>query len=251
MNFRLHVHGTVDSTNERAFEAIASGTALHGDVHVAEEQTAGRGRRGASWVSAAGEGLYASVILLPPAPPLHPAALTMAAGLAVQRAVRSLGADRAELKWPNDVVVAGAKLSGILVETRGLDPLRPHYVIGIGVNVGQTSFPTPLTEVRAVTSLAMLGVHAEVHAVRDAVLVELAQSVELALQRSELLASAFLDATGLRGRAVEVEMPDARIQGTWTGVTLARGLEVTRTDGTRVELALEHVRQVRAAQERA
>ncbi|HVS19810.1 MAG TPA: biotin--[acetyl-CoA-carboxylase] ligase, partial [Planctomycetota bacterium] len=117
----LH-HEIVDSTNERAFAALAAGTALHGDVHVARGQTAGRGRRGARWVSSAGEGLFASLVLLP-APPAPPApAITMFAGLALLDALHELGLVRARLKWPNDVVVGDAKLGGCLVESRGFQP---------------------------------------------------------------------------------------------------------------------------------
>ena len=101
MQFRLHRHGAVDSTNERAFAAIQSGSALHGDVHVASGQTLGRGRLGRTWVSPEREGLYLSVILLPGPPPIEPAALTMASGLAVLDAVRALGLLGARLDWPN------------------------------------------------------------------------------------------------------------------------------------------------------
>ncbi|NOT31225.1 MAG: biotin--[acetyl-CoA-carboxylase] ligase, partial [Planctomycetes bacterium] len=161
MSSRLFQHGIVDSTNERALAAIASGEARDGDVHVAEGQSAGRGRLGRSWSSPAGEGLYLSLLLLPRAAP-NPAALTMAAGLGVLEGVRALGAEAARLKWPNDVLASDergtdAKLAGILVETRGLDPLRPHAVVGVGLNVLQRAFPAELVRERAVTSLALLG----------------------------------------------------------------------------------------------
>ena len=68
VTFRVIEHGTVDSTSERAFAALACGEARHGDVHVATAQTAGRGRRGASWSSAKDAGLYMSVVWLPPPP---------------------------------------------------------------------------------------------------------------------------------------------------------------------------------------
>jgi BirA family biotin operon repressor/biotin-[acetyl-CoA-carboxylase] ligase len=244
VNFRRFDHGAVDSTSERAFAAIADGSARHGDVHVAREQLAGRGRRGASWHSAAGEGLYMSIVLLPPPPPLHAAALTMAGGLAVYDVVRELGVERAALKWPNDVVVAGAKLAGVLVETRGLDVERPHYVVGIGVNVRQSSFPRELIAQRAVTSLALEGCDVALEFVRDSVLRELARRLADVREPALELTRDFLHATGLRDRQVRAELAGREIAGRARDLTLAGGLSIERADGTRAALPLEHVRQV-------
>ena len=95
----------------------------------AEEQTAGRGRRGRRWHSAPGAGITFSLGRRIHRPVRELAALSLVAGVAATRALRSLGAHQAALKWPNDLVVDGAKLGGILVETRG-----NHAVIGIGLN---------------------------------------------------------------------------------------------------------------------
>jgi BirA family biotin operon repressor/biotin-[acetyl-CoA-carboxylase] ligase len=243
--FRLIEHGAVDSTNERAFESLARGEARDGDVHVAPAQSAGRGRRGARWHSAPGEGLYMSVVLLPPPPAPHPASLTMAAGLAVFDAVRELGLD-AQLKWPNDVFVRGAKLAGVLVETRGFDAARPHYVVGIGVNVAQREFPRELSSERAVTSLALEGVAVEVADLRTRLLHALAERLRGTRGAADALAQAFLAATRLAGARARVETEEAEIAGTIAALSLARGLEVVRDDGRRVALQVEHVRAVRA-----
>ena len=105
-------------------ELLAEGKA--GVLLVAQEQTAGRGRRGKRWYSAPGAGVTfsLSVRIAKPA-----AGLSLVAGVGVARALRALGVCRAGLKWPNDLVVDGAKLGGILVETRGR-----LAVIGIGIN---------------------------------------------------------------------------------------------------------------------
>jgi len=95
----------------------------------AEEQTAGRGRRGRRWHSAPGAGITFSLSRRIHRPVRELAALSLVAGVAATRALRALGAHQAALKWPNDLVVDGAKLGGILVETRG-----NHAVIGIGLN---------------------------------------------------------------------------------------------------------------------
>ena len=107
----------------------------------AEEQTAGRGRRGRRWHSAPGAGVTFSLGRRIDRPARELAALSLVAGVATARALRALGMD-ASLKWPNDLVVDGAKLGGILVETRNGN----HAVIGIGVNCRRT--PALETKVR-------------------------------------------------------------------------------------------------------
>jgi BirA family biotin operon repressor/biotin-[acetyl-CoA-carboxylase] ligase len=94
-----------------------------------EAQTAGRGRRGRRWYSAPG-GITFSLALRVDRPVRELASLSLVAGVAVARALHALGVKAARLKWPNDLVVEGAKLGGILVETRGSN----HAVIGIGLN---------------------------------------------------------------------------------------------------------------------
>src|SRR3954471_20248616 len=109
------------STNEVLLAESRPGVLL-----VAREQTGGRGRRGRRWYSPAGAGPTFS----PSARLERLAGLPLAAGIATARALRRLGADAVELKWPNDLVVRGAKLGGILVQTR-----RGFAVIGVGINV--------------------------------------------------------------------------------------------------------------------
>ena len=248
MHVRLHFHERVDSTSERAFAAISAGSARHGDVFVAREQTAGRGRRGASWHSGPDGGLYVSIVLLPGAPPLPPAALSIAAGLAALETVRELGLGSARLKWPNDVVVdrdggTFAKLAGVLVETRGLDPAAPHYVVGVGINVGQAAFPAELTASRAVTSLRLEGSAATLENAQERLIERLAQGLERHRLTTAALAGPFLDAARLRDAEVEVET-ETTLRGRVLGLSLERGLELALETG-RGFIALEHLRQVR------
>jgi BirA family biotin operon repressor/biotin-[acetyl-CoA-carboxylase] ligase len=253
---RILRHETVDSTNERAFAALAEGSARHGDVHLARAQSAGRGRQGRRWESPLDEGLYASVVLLPPPPAPDPAALTMAAGLAVLEAVRALGLARARLEWPNDLVVdqsaapgsaPAAKLAGVLVEARGLDPRRPHAVLGIGVNVRQRSFPSALSAERSVTSLALEGLEAGPEQVLRGFLEQLFPLLEAAREAPEELAREYLAATGLRGARVRLERAQGAELGTLEGLDLREGLALRRDDGTLVRAALAHVRALERA----
>ena len=100
----------------------------------AEEQTAGRGRRGRRWHASRGSGVTFSLARRVRRPPRELAGLALAAGVGTARALRSLGVLRTALKWPNDLVIDGAKLGGILVETRSAGGGPALAVIGIGIN---------------------------------------------------------------------------------------------------------------------
>ena len=102
---------------------------------LADEQTAGRGRRGRRWHSAPGVGLTFSLAVTLRRPLRELAALSLVAGVAVARALHALGVARVALKWPNDIVVDGAKLGGILVETKSNGGGAIKAVIGIGINL--------------------------------------------------------------------------------------------------------------------
>jgi BirA family biotin operon repressor/biotin-[acetyl-CoA-carboxylase] ligase len=145
---------TVDSTNLEAKRRIASGAAVDGMVVTAREQTAGRARRGRGWSSPVGN-LYWSLIRYPEAawPPVW--GLSMVAGLAVRDLARAAlpASVPVGLKWPNDVLVDGAKVAGILLES-GAQEDRPWVVVGIGVNL--IAAPTEGLLYRA-TSLSAAG----------------------------------------------------------------------------------------------
>ena len=130
----------VDSTNDVAKSWAQTG-AREGSVVCAEQQSAGRGRRGAVWVCPAGEGLAFSVILRPTMSRALWPRIALVAGLAVAQSLEKFGL-AAELKWPNDVLVAGKKICGVLVEAVG-----DAVIVGIGINVGVRKFPDELAEI--------------------------------------------------------------------------------------------------------
>ncbi len=245
MEFRIFEHGLVDSSSERAFAALSEGSARHGDVHVALGQTLGRGRRGASWVSESGAGLYASVVLQPTSA-IAPAALTMGAGLAVRATLLEQGLARAQLKWPNDLLVDGAKLCGILAETRGLDPAAPSFVLGIGVNVQQRSFPPELLLERAVTSLAQCEILATPRELLARLLPHLAREMGRVESDPEAIARDYFAATGLANRRVRVLAGESEIEGDLRQIDLAHGLGIVLADGKLRRVRLEHVRALNA-----
>lgn len=134
----------IGSTNTAAMAAAADG-APEGSVFLAEEQTAGRGRGANSWQSARSTGIYCSVILRPVLPPSDVLILSLAAGLAVQSAIQQLDSHvQIDLKWPNDVLVSGKKVCGILTEMNAEATRVRYIVVGIGINVNQATFPKEL-----------------------------------------------------------------------------------------------------------
>ena len=130
----------VDSTNAQAMRHLASG-AVPPFLVIAEQQTAGRGRRGRSWASPFGENLYYSLVLRVSGGMRQLEGLSLVVGLALLQALRDAGVADAGLKWPNDLLVGGRKIAGILLELSG-DPADVcHVVIGIGVNINMRVTP--------------------------------------------------------------------------------------------------------------
>ncbi len=123
----------VDSTNDVAWDSARQDNA-DGLVILAESQRMGRGRLGRKWLSRPGENLLFSVLLLEGDAPISQEAITIAAGLSVAEGVEDATSLRAELKWPNDVQIGGAKLAGVLVERRTVES-GSATVIGVGLNV--------------------------------------------------------------------------------------------------------------------
>lgn len=134
LNWTVLVYDTLGSTNAEAMRLIDSGHRLPLLV-LAEQQTAGRGRRGRKWVSPFGENLYFSLALRIDGGMRQLEGLSLLVGLAVIKTLRDSGVSAAGLKWPNDILVNGQKLAGILLELTG-DPADVcHVVVGVGINV--------------------------------------------------------------------------------------------------------------------
>ncbi|HEY4355312.1 MAG TPA: biotin--[acetyl-CoA-carboxylase] ligase [Acidobacteriaceae bacterium] len=137
----------VDSTNAMLLEAAAQG-APEGTAFVADEQTAGRGRGGHTWHSSPGDGLYVSALTKPSLPLSQALRISLATGLAAQAAIQETSGLAVDLRWPNDLLCAGRKCGGILVETAmdsdGVPGLR-YAVIGIGINVNHAEFPAEIS----------------------------------------------------------------------------------------------------------
>jgi BirA family transcriptional regulator, biotin operon repressor / biotin---[acetyl-CoA-carboxylase] ligase len=136
----------IDSTNRVAMELGYAGEP-EGTLVLAEEQTAGHGRAGRTWHSERGTGLYFTLLLRPRLAPAQAPLLTMLAGLSAHAAIQGLTGLTPELKWPNDLLVNGKKVGGILTEMHAEPSVVRFVIVGIGINVNQEKFPLELASI--------------------------------------------------------------------------------------------------------
>lgn len=136
---------TIDSTNIKAQELAEKGYPS-GTLVVADKQESGQGRRGRSWVSPSGTGIFMTLMIKPDINPNNASMLTLVAALAVAKAITSVTGEEALIKWPNDIVVNGKKVCGILTEMNAQFDYINHIVVGIGINVHNESFPEEISQ---------------------------------------------------------------------------------------------------------
>ncbi|HLK65218.1 MAG TPA: biotin--[acetyl-CoA-carboxylase] ligase [Bryobacteraceae bacterium] len=208
----IEYYPTVDSTMTTAARCPP------GAVVVAGEQTAGQGRHGHSWHSEAGAGLYFSIVL-EPAP-----VLTLALGLAVQSALQDVAGIACDLRWPNDVMLGGKKLAGILVQL-----VDGKAIAGIGINLTHTAFPEELAS--EATSIKL-------HTAREpeptGLVIALIHAIEtFAAEDQDAVLRLFTHASSYAvGRRVTVNQPGGVISGTTSGLDSSGFLIVRKDDGT-------------------
>jgi BirA family biotin operon repressor/biotin-[acetyl-CoA-carboxylase] ligase len=213
-----------ESTNQLALEAAQAG-ARRG-IWVADEQTAGRGRGGHSWHSAPGDGLYVSVLVTPELPLERALWLSLATGLAAQRAILAATGVRIELRWPNDLLRGPRKLGGILVESavtkaaKGSPATLRYAVIGVGINVHHREFPPAIASLA--TSLHLEGAK---KASRQSLLISFLRELDRELDALDRENAGLSEGPGLLTRFAgasswvfgkPVQVPE---EGGYTGVT--------------------------------
>jgi BirA family biotin operon repressor/biotin-[acetyl-CoA-carboxylase] ligase len=138
---------SVDSTNAFASRLMNHGRKVpDGTVIIAESQTAGKGRRGRSWYSEQEHGLYFSVVLRPRIPPGFAPLFTLGTAVALHNAIETKTGLQVDIKWPNDLLVNGLKVCGILAEMQSEFDRVNSLIIGVGVNVNHTGFPADIAE---------------------------------------------------------------------------------------------------------
>lgn len=158
MQWQVKSYETLDSTNQEAYRLIRQAPAeqsLHGVVLNAAYQTAGKGRMGRIWESSADAGVWMTAIIRLCLPMEQASLYSFAAAVSVAEAIRQTTGLRAELKWPNDVLLEGKKVCGILLELVPRNRTEQYLAIGIGVNVNQSENDFPAELQHKAVSLAM------------------------------------------------------------------------------------------------
>lgn len=234
-----------DSTNSAAL-ALDEHEGPHGTVVIAEEQTAGRGRLGRNWFSEKSSGIYISIVLRPPLSPAAAPIITLMAGVAVRHAVISTTGLKADIRWPNDLLVNGKKVCGILTEMKAEVDRLHMVVLGIGINVNHSSMPEELAKIA--TSLALEGGR---HYSRLQVLAELLRSVERyyhmllnegggAIIREWSAASSYAEGKRVRVKAGGHEYPGVTI-----GLAASGALKIRLGDGRMEMLVAGEITELR------
>lgn len=239
---RFHYFDAVSSTNDVASEMAKRGEP-EGTVVFANRQTKGRGRRGHSWHDEPGENVLMSVILTPGIPPALFHHLSFITSLAVANVLRTMCGLPAEVKWPNDVLVRDKKITGILVE---IAPVDSGYaaVIGVGININQTSFPAELEE-KATSVTLENGTCSDVKLLANSA----AESIFSLYERysvsgfKEILEQWRKYMWGI-GRLVEVSTEGNMVSGTISGIDSEGALIITDSSGIERRIrAVESIEQ--------
>lgn len=231
----IHYFEELGSTNIQA-KLEAENGAAEGTLVVADMQTAGRGRRGRSWNSPAGTNVYFTLILKPSYAPDKASMVTLVMALAVAEGIYGTCGLMAEIKWPNDVVVNGRKVCGILTEMSAEHGTVRHVVIGVGVNVGLQEFPPEIAS--AVSLQAECGREVS----RTVLLVNIMKSFEKyyeSFRQNENLSGIMEKYNGLlvnQDREVRVLDPKGEFQGVARGISESGELLVELEDGSVAEI---------------
>ena len=225
---------TVDSTNNYA-KRIAEQGAETGTLVVAEEQTGGKGRRGRSWETPKGANIAMTILLKPQIRPEHASRLTLLMAMAVVRGIRKVTGLDAGIKWPNDVVVDGHKVCGILTEMSTEMDYINYVVIGTGINVNQTEFPEEIRETAG--SLKRAAGHSIARAeLAAAIMEELENLYGIFLKTEDLsaLKEEYNKNCVTCGHEIRVMEPGHEYTGTTDGINDSGELVVKKMDGENV-----------------
>lgn len=234
LNAKLHYFLETDSTNKVARQLAENG-ALDGAIVIAEQQSAGRGRLGRSWVSPPFVNLYISFVLRPKLAPADAPQLTLMAAVALADAIAAFLPTRPTIKWPNDILCNGKKLAGILTESACTAEKLEFVILGIGVNLNFPIGAMP-EEIRGRASslLEIRGAAVE----RESFIRRLIHDLDRCygmLQESGFAAIAALWESyfGLRRRLVRVEMIDQTLCGRAIGIDRDGALIVETEEGAK------------------
>jgi BirA family biotin operon repressor/biotin-[acetyl-CoA-carboxylase] ligase len=235
---RVLVHNLLDSTNTAAAE-LAADPANEGVVVIARSQSAGRGQHGRSWQCPPGSGVLLSVLLFPPTPLRRPALLTAWAAVSVCETILYFTGLQAKIKWPNDVLIRGKKVCGILMEQ------SLGTVAGIGLNVNQDAQSLACAGLTAAGSLALLsGLNFNCDEVARRLIIQLDEEYDRLCQGElGVLETCWKWRMGLLGKRVAVECLEGGHLGRLLDLTFD-GLELEVSTGRTLRLKPESVRHI-------
>ncbi len=228
--FIIHHFATLGSTSDQLKQMTA---APEFTCVIADEQTAGRGRRDRAWHSTPGDGLYLSVLLRPVIPAARISLLSLMCAVVVAETIARYNIAGIDIKWPNDVLVNERKLSGILIEGTSAGSDLPRIIAGLGVNLNHEAFPPELRD--TATSLAIeSGQRIDAAEFRDQLLMTLAQWYERLRHDGEQAIPERWQALSsyARGRHVTVTLDDEQVAGVTSGLTDTGALRMHLADGT-------------------
>lgn len=223
----------IDSTNTRA-KLIAEEGAVHGTLVVAEQQNAGKGRRGRAWTSPKGSGIWMTLILKPNILPQSASMVTLIAALAIAKSIKKRYDLDAKIKWPNDIVVNGKKVCGILTEMSSDIETINHIVIGMGINANTQTFPediqdkaTSISREKENETIARSSLIADIMEEMENLLDTFFETENLAFMKEE-----YEDYLVNIDRKVRILEPKSEYTGTALGIETNGDLIVKLEDGT-------------------
>ncbi|MBZ0138101.1 MAG: biotin--[acetyl-CoA-carboxylase] ligase [Planctomycetes bacterium] len=245
---KLKIFDQVTSTNETAWELIESEQELRdGTVVIAESQTRGRGRMGREWHSTPGAGLWLSVVLKCNVPPDKVTFLTAGAALAIANMLQQFIHLPAEIKWPNDVMIRGRKVCGILVEARSNQP--NVFVLGIGMNVNQVraDFPESLRDTATSLRLERPGARGmnRVRVLRPLLFYLDRIYTQIRKKKWDRLAEAWSEFVHMGGKHVSLQQGGQELRGKVVRVHPADGITLKLESGEEKTCSAESVANVR------
>ena len=240
--YEVRCYEETGSTNEDIKIAAAEG-AEEGLVITADEQTAGKGRSGRSWKTPRGESAAFSILLKPELPPEQISAVTLVMGLSLAQTVKDYLGLEAAIKWPNDVVIGGKKIGGILTEAHTTEGKIDWIVVGTGINISNQAFDPAYADHATSLSHELNGEKLSCEQIVAAVLARFLWNYRIFLMTGDLtgIRNAYNELLVSRGKEVRIEDPAGAYTAVSQGIDPSGALIVTLEDGSEQKIAYGEV----------
>jgi BirA family biotin operon repressor/biotin-[acetyl-CoA-carboxylase] ligase len=233
----LRIYDEVDSTQNIAHGLVRQGE-VEGTLVLAEQQNAGRGRMGRKWFSPKGKGIWMSLILKPTIAMQFTPQLTLLAAVALCRAIQAYVPHQVGIKWPNDLLIRGRKVSGILLESSAEDERLNYVIVGIGISANLTAedYPEEL-KLKATSLLLEIGEPVEREQLICDILLQLEMLMELYMQQGFAPIRTLWEALTISlHQPIRIQTSKGWIEGTADTIDEMGALIVTQTDGQSLKL---------------